>query len=78
MKQPRRPTASLLQGNLKPAPLSLTPAVVAKLLGDQPAYGRGIARVPFVAEPTYCRKCGQTRRTRCTYSTCPIGEAVDV
>lgn len=33
-------------GNLKPAPIFLTESVVAKLCGDQPAYGAGIARVP--------------------------------
>lgn len=34
-------------GNLKAAPLALTPALVAKLTGDRPAFGRGIVRVPI-------------------------------
>lgn len=38
-------------GNLKPAPLFLSTDLVAKLVGDRPAFGKGIARVPFV-EPT--------------------------
>lgn len=33
--------------NLKPAPLGLTGAVVAKLVDDRPAYGKGIARIPL-------------------------------
>lgn len=33
--------------NLKTAPLSLTPDVAAKLLGDQPGYGKRIKRVPI-------------------------------
>lgn len=37
-----------MAGNLKPAPLDLTPAVTAKLIGDWPAYGRGIARIPVL------------------------------
>ncbi len=31
--------------NLKPAPLAFTPELVAKLVGDRPAYGRGITRI---------------------------------
>lgn len=34
-------------GNLKPAPLPLTPALAAKLAGDRPAFGMGIARLPI-------------------------------
>jgi hypothetical protein len=34
-------------GNLRPAPLALTPGLVAKLVGDRPAYGRGIAHIPL-------------------------------
>jgi hypothetical protein len=34
--------------NLKPAPFSLTPDLVAKLTGDQPAFGKGIERVPML------------------------------
>lgn len=33
--------------NLKPAPFSLTGDVVAKLVGDRPAFGKGVVRVPF-------------------------------
>jgi len=36
-----------MAGNLKPAPLQLTESVVAKLVGDRPAYGSGVVRVPF-------------------------------
>lgn len=38
-------------GNLKPAPFSLTPAVVEKIVGDRPAYGTGIARLPIASPP---------------------------
>lgn len=31
--------------NVKSAPLALTPAVVEKLTGARPAYGKGIVRV---------------------------------
>ena len=33
---------------LKPAPFALTPALVAKLVGDRPAYGKGIAHLPVL------------------------------
>ena len=36
-----------MAGNLKPAPLQLTESLVAKLVGDRPAYGNGVVRVPF-------------------------------
>lgn len=32
--------------NLKPAPISLTASVTAKLTGDRPAYGKGVTRIP--------------------------------
>jgi len=34
-------------GNLRDAPLALTPALVAKLTGDRPAYGKGIMHLPI-------------------------------
>ncbi|MEL7754037.1 hypothetical protein VO57_008710 [Citromicrobium bathyomarinum] len=34
--------------NVKPAPIGLTEGVVAKMVGDRPAYGKGIVRVPIV------------------------------
>lgn len=34
--------------NLKPAPLGLTEGTVAKLVGDRPAYGKHIVRLPIV------------------------------
>ncbi len=37
---------------LKPAPLALTGDLVAKLVGDRPAYGKGIAHLPL--EGTVC------------------------
>lgn len=58
--------------NLKPAPLDLTPALVAKLVGDRPAHGKGIARVPLG-----CAKCGQSGRTSLCYSPCPFEERAD-
>lgn len=33
--------------NLKPAPLHLTEAVCAKLIGDRPAYGKGVCHLPL-------------------------------
>ena len=33
--------------NLKPAPIALTPELVAKLVGDRPAYGKGLVRLPI-------------------------------
>lgn len=48
-------------GNLKSAPLPLTAALVAKLTGDRPAFGKGIARLPIegtVNEPRWCDGCG--------------------
>ncbi len=33
--------------NLRPAPLALTPAIVAKIVGDRPAYGKGITHIPL-------------------------------
>jgi len=36
--------------NLKPAPLHLTSALVAKLTGDRPAYGKGVVRIPLQGE----------------------------
>ena len=50
-----------MSGNLKPAPLALTPALVGKLAGDRPAYGAGIAHLPLegkVNEPAWCVGCG--------------------
>lgn len=32
-------------GNLKPAPLFLSVELVAKLVGDRPAYGKGVERL---------------------------------
>ncbi|MGB3166017.1 MAG: hypothetical protein WBA68_04490 [Alteraurantiacibacter sp.] len=34
-------------GNLKTAPLALTPAVVTKIVGDRPAIGKGVTHVPL-------------------------------
>jgi len=36
-----------MPSNLKPAPLGLTSDLTAKLIGDRPAYGNGVTRVPF-------------------------------
>jgi hypothetical protein len=36
-----------MPSNLKPAPLGLTSDLTAKLVGDRPAYGKGVVRVPF-------------------------------
>jgi len=44
-------------GNLRPAPLALTPALVAKLVGDRPAYGKGIVHVPFEGKVCCCIGC---------------------
>lgn len=60
-------------GNLKPAPLPLTGDLVAKLVGDRPAYGRGIRHVPVVSNPVVCSTCKQERHRPCDLSTCPIG-----
>tara|TARA_B100001179_G_scaffold211998_1_gene179649 strand:+ start:2444 stop:2665 length:222 start_codon:yes stop_codon:yes gene_type:complete len=38
-----------MASNLKPAPLSLTEDVVAKLAGERPAFGKGIVRVPVAS-----------------------------
>ena len=32
--------------NVKPAPIGLTESVVAKMVGDRPAYGQGVIHVP--------------------------------
>ncbi|MBD3728732.1 MAG: hypothetical protein IE933_03420 [Sphingomonadales bacterium] len=37
--------------NLKPGPIFLTPELTAKLVGDRPAYGKGIAHLPFGQRP---------------------------
>lgn len=63
--------------NLKPAPLPFTPDLVAKLVGDRPAYGKGIVRVPVEGAAGGCRKCGQTCRTELCYSPCPLEERAD-
>ena len=34
-------------GNLKGAPIGLTADLTAKLVGDRPAYGKGIAHLPI-------------------------------
>lgn len=34
-------------GNLKQAPLHLTEGLTAKLVGDRPAFGKGVARLPI-------------------------------
>ena len=58
-------------GNLKPAPIGLTEGTVAKLVGDRPAYGKGVIRVPM-APYAKCGECGQLRTMPCKYSACPI------
>ncbi|MEL7784088.1 hypothetical protein AAG607_13760 [Citromicrobium bathyomarinum] len=58
-------------GNLKSAPIGLTEGVVAKLVGDRPAYGKGVTHVP-IAPYTKCGECGQLRTKPCDYSACPI------
>jgi len=57
--------------NLKPAPLGLSESVVAKMVGDRPAYGQGVIHVP-IAPYTRCGECGQLRTVPCAYSACPI------
>jgi hypothetical protein len=37
----------LMASNLKPAPLGLTTAVTAKMVGDRPAVGKGVVHVPL-------------------------------
>ncbi len=37
-------------GNLRGAPLPLTPAVVAKLTGERPALGKGIVHLPIAGK----------------------------
>lgn len=59
-------------GNLKSAPLALTTGLVAKLVGDRPAYGRGIVRIPLESSSASCRTCGQQRETLCAYRSCPV------
>ncbi|MEL7753345.1 hypothetical protein VO57_015090 [Citromicrobium bathyomarinum] len=64
--------------NLKPAPIGLTESVVAKTVGDRPAYGKGLINVPL-APYAKCDACGQLRTVPCNYSACPIasGETSD-
>ena len=50
-----------MASNLKPAPLSLTPAVTAKLVGDRPAYGKGVVHVPLGEIKLVDRPKGGTR-----------------
>ena len=57
--------------NLKPAPLGLNENVVAKMVGDRPAYGQGVVHVPM-APYAQCGECGQLRTKPCAYSACPI------
>ena len=60
--------------NLKPAPLFLNEGTVAKLVGDRPAYGKGVIHVPI--EPfTRCDTCDQMRTTACRYAACPLARA---
>ena len=60
-----------MTSNVKPAPLGLTEGVVAKMVGDRPAYGRGVVHVPIEPFAT-CAECGQMRTAPCQYSACPI------
>jgi len=57
--------------NVKPAPLGLTEGVVAKMVGDRPAYGRCVVHVP-IAPFERCSECDQLRTRPCAYSACPI------
>lgn len=65
-----------MSGNLKPAPFALTPALVGKLLGDRPAYGAGIARLPI--EGVLVDRSANEDPTRpSTWSNPAIAEAND-
>jgi len=57
--------------NVKPAPIGLTESVVAKMVGDRPAYGQGVIHVPM-ARYARCGKCRQLRTKPCAYSACPF------
>ncbi|NCP19037.1 MAG: hypothetical protein GW855_07760 [Erythrobacter sp.] len=62
-----------MTSNVKPAPPGLTEGLVAKMVGDRPAYGKGIAHIP-IASFADCGECGQRRTKPCGYSACPISE----
>ncbi|ALG60875.1 MULTISPECIES: hypothetical protein [Citromicrobium] len=64
--------------NVKPAPIGLTEGVVAKMVGDRPACGKGVIHVP-VAPYAKCYACEQLRTVPCNYSACSIasGESRD-
>jgi len=79
--------------NLEPAPFFLTSAVVAKLAGDRPAFGKGIAHLPVegklvdrprpsAEDPTRPSTWSDPRVAPANepdddYPTCPIEERVD-
>lgn len=56
MSRSGRPTAPNA-GNLKPAPLALTAALVAKLAGDRPPFGKGVVHLLIQGSVCGCTAC---------------------